>query len=466
MKTGTDRKFVPARRSGMFIDSIARLSGERWNPVPCSCRSSRSTLRSAFAALALACTAAAADAESARTDVLIHDAKVYTVGSAGVLDHADVLVRAGKIAMISGRDEMRLESKVQMVEAHGRPLTPGFFAGLTHIGIEEISAESSTADAKIDFKAPAWDQKWRPEFDVTLAYNARSTLVPVTRIEGLTWTELSPNSGDSIVAGQGGAVAFDGLLEEGARAVLPGSRALFVDLGSDAAGHSGGSRAAQYMLLDQAIAEAKGQGANGEGALLHAAGRSALAGYLGGGRVVFEVERASDILALIAFAERNHIKAVVSGGAEAWLVADALARAHVPVILNALQDLPKAFDQLGSRLDNAARLQKSGVLIAFSSGENHNARIVRQLAGNAVAHGLDWNAALAAVTANPAQIFGQGATRGRIEKGQVADLVLWSGDPLEVTSAADQVWIDGRAIEMRSRQTELRDRYLHRAAAR
>ena len=104
--------------------------------------------------------------------------------------------------------------------------------------------------------------------------------------------------------------------------------------------------------------------------------------------------------------------------------------------------------------------------IAFSNGDTHNARNVRQLAGNAVAHGLPWEAALAALTANPAEIFGQGAVRGHIEKGQVADLVLWSGDPLEVTSAADQVWIGGRAMEMRSRQTELRDRYLHRAAAR
>jgi imidazolonepropionase-like amidohydrolase len=110
-------------------------------------------------------------------------------------------------------------------------------------------------------------------------------------------------------------------------------------------------------------------------------------------------------------------------------------------------------------------LQRAGVLIAFSSGESHNARTVRQLAGNAVAHGLPWDAALAALTANPAEIFGLGATRARIEPGQAADLVLWDGDPLEVTSAADQVWIGGRAFEMRSRQTELRDRYLRRAQA-
>jgi hypothetical protein len=405
---------------------------------------------------------AAADSTA---DVLIRGAKVYTVSGRGTLENADVLVRGGKIAAVveSGAAGLQTPPGAKVVEAKGRPLTPGVFAGLTHIGIEEISAESSTVDASLDFKSPTWDQKWRPEFDVTLAYNPRSTLVPVMRIEGLTWTVLAPGAGDSIIAGQGGAVALDGTLEQGSRAVLEGSRSLFVKLGSEAEKLTGGSRAAAYMLLDQAIGETRASGPVGQDALLHAAGRTALGRYLAGGRVVFEVERATDILEVLAFAERNHVKPVIAGGSEAWLVAKELTRAKAPVVLNSLQDLPTDFDRLSSRLDNAARLQRAGVLIAFSSGENHKAHTVRQLAGNAVAHGLPWDAALAAITTNPAEIFGLGGARGRIEKGQVADLVLWNGDPLEVTSAADQVWIAGRAVEMRSRQTELRDRYLRHA---
>jgi hypothetical protein len=401
------------------------------------------------------------------TDVLIRGAKVYTVSGRGTLENADVLVRGGKIATVveSGAAGPQVPAGARVVEAKGRALTPGLVAGLTHIGIEEISAESSTVDASLDFKAPTWDQKWRPEFDVTLAYNPRSALVPVIRIEGLTWTVLAPGAGDSIISGQGGAVALDGTLEPGSRAVLDGSRSLFVKLGSEAETFTGGSRAAAYMLLDQAIGETRASGPVGQDALLHAAGRTALSHYLSGGRVVFEVERATDILDVIAFAERNHIKPVISGGSEGWLVAKELARAKVPVVLNSLQDLPSDLDRLSSRLDNAARLQRAGVLVAFSSGENHKAHAVRQLAGNAVAHGLPWEAALAAITANPAEIFGLGGMRGRIEKGQVADLVLWNGDPLEVMSAADQVWIGGRAMEMRSRQTELRDRYLRQAKA-
>jgi imidazolonepropionase-like amidohydrolase len=123
-------------------------------------------------------------------------------------------------------------------------------------------------------------------------------------------------------------------------------------------------------------------------------------------------------------------------------------------------------------MDNAALLANAGVRVGFTqlvSDVSHNAAKIRQVAGNAVANGLPWNAALAGLTSVPAEIFGIADRRGRIAVGQAADMVLWTGDPLEVTSVAQQVWIGGNAIAMRSRQTELRDRYLeklNRGAAR
>lgn len=388
-------------------------------------------------------------------DFLIRDAKVHTVTSRSTIEHADVLVRDGRIAAVGA--DLSAEG-LAVVEAGNRPLTPGFFGGLTAIGLMEVPAEQATDDATISFGAPAWQQQWRPELDVTLAFNPRSTLLPVTRMEGLTWAMLGPYS-DAIINGQGAAVTLDGRYD----ATLDGSRSLFVSWDAGASGNAG-SRAALYMLMQQAIREARATTPPGEGALLHAAGREALVPYLAGGRTVFYVDRAADIRQLIAFATRNAMRLVIAGGAEAWVVADELARAKVPVILNPLDNLPSSFDQIGARLDNAARLQRAGVRIAFSSGDVHNARKIRQLAGNAVAHGLPWDEALAAVTATPAEIFGLGAKRGRIAVGQTADLVLWDGDPLEVTSIADQVWIGGREVEMRSRQTQLRDRYFKRSS--
>ena len=406
----------------------------------------------------LAGAAASAGAAVAQ-DFVIRGATVHTVAAQGTLKNADVLVRGGLIAAVG--TALPAPAGTVTVEAKGRELTPGLFGGLTSLGLEEVSEESITVDSALNQKSPAWEQQWRPEFDASLAFNPRSTLVPVARIEGVTWTMLAPSSGDSIIGGQGAAVTLDGRYD----ATLRGSASLFVSMGSAGSQTAGGSRAAEYMLLEQAIREARAQGPIGEGALLHAAGREALARYLAGGRVLFQVDRATDILAVVSFARRNGMKPVITGGSEAWVVAKQLAQADVPVILDPLKDLPSDFDHLGATLDNAARLHRAGVRIAFSSGDSHNARLIRQLAGNAVAHGLPWESALAAITATPADIFGVGAARGRIAAGQAADLVLWSADPLEVTTLADQIWIFGRPVELRSRQTELRDRYIDKIKA-
>jgi imidazolonepropionase-like amidohydrolase len=413
-------------------------------------------VRYAFAALGvLNAVAATAD------EVLFRGAKVHTVAAQGTLDDVDVLVRDGKIVSVG--KGLPASSSATVVDGKGKVLTPGLFGGLANTGIVEIPKEPKTADATLQMGGPVWQQQWRPEFDVTLAYNPQSTHVPIIRIEGVTWTVLTPASDQTVIAGEGAAVSLDGRYD----AVLAGSRSLFVQMGGEAAAQSGGSRAAQYMLLEQAIREVRTSGPMQEGALLHPNGRDALASYLRGGRVVFSANRASDIRTIVAFAARNGMKAVIRGAQEAWLVADELARADVPVILEAFNNLPASFDRLGARRDNAALLQQAGVRITFLAPYlDWDGRKIRQVAGNAVAHGLAWDAALAAITANPADIFGLGATRGRIAAGQIADLVLWSGDPLEVTTVAEQVWFAGHPVEMRSRQTELRDRYVEKVKER
>jgi hypothetical protein len=405
-----------------------------------------------FAALASLLASGAAQAQ----DVLIRDATVHTAGARGTLEHADVLVRGGRIAAVGTK--LLAPAGVPVVEARGRPLTPGLFAGVAAIGIEEVSAEDTTVDSAAQFGENGQPPQTRPEFDVTLAYNPDSTLVPVARLDGLTFAALPAQPGDSLIGGQGGVVRLDGR-HDGPL----GGRQLYVQLGSGAEGNGGHSRAAQFMLLDQAIREARGATPYGSPhALLTPAGREALAKYLAGGRVMFYVDRAADIRQVLAFSRRHGLRPVVLGGAEAWRVADQLAAAKVPVFLDPLQNLPGNFDQLGARMDNATRLHRAGVAVVFCQFDSaaHYARKIRQLAGNAVANGLPWEAGLAGLTRVPADVLGVGDRVGRIEPGLVADLVLWSGDPLEVTTLADQVWMGGNAMPMRSRQTELRDRYL------
>lgn len=144
------------------------------------------------------------------------------------------------------------------------------------------------------------------------------------------------------------------------------------------------------------------------------------------------------------------------------MVAGNIAKAGIAVILDPTENLPASFDRINARLDSAAVLAGAGVQISLadSTAPAHNARNITQAAGNAVADGLPWDAALRAITLAPAEIYGVADQLGSIEAGKLADLVIWPGDPLELTNYPDRVLINGELISMRSRQTLLRDRYL------
>jgi imidazolonepropionase-like amidohydrolase len=417
-------------------------------------------IKTLLGALALVATLPAAAAPGA---ILIRNATVHTVSAAGVLEHTDLLISDGRIAEL-GRD-LKAPAGAEVIEADGKPVTPGLFGGLSHLGIEEIGLETSVDDYSLKLGS------MRPEFDVTAAFNPQSVVLGVGRMGGITFAVISATAepggkgapGGTIIAGQGSVAQLDGTVD-------PGTHALFVDVGGDANVLSGGSRAAQFMLLEQAIGEVRSPKSllPNDQRLLTPAGRQTVQEYLSGaGPVVFDVDRASDILQVIALAKREKLRAVIKGGTEAWRVATELAAAHIPVVLNPLDDLPSSFDGVGATLENAAKLNRAGVKIAFSLGDPqpHNIRKVRQTAGIAVAHGLPWEAGLAAMTLNPAEIFGVASRNGSIARGRPADLVLWSGDPLEVSTLAQRVFIEGQSQPMQSRQTLLRDRYLEKLRA-
>ena len=389
-------------------------------------------------------------------DLLVRNATVYTMArdASAPLKGADVLVQNGRIAAIG--ENLTAPSGTTIIDAKGRAVTPGVFGGLGHIGLEEIGIEQTTGDYAHRLG------QMRPEFDVTLAFNPESMTVGVNLINGVTFTMLTPASasGGSLVAGLGAPVGLDG------SAPLP-ARVMFVDLGGDANDLSGGSRAAQFMLLRQAIVEARAPNLVmvHDERLLSPSGRQVLLEFLkGNGVFVFDVDRAVDIRNTLALAREEKINAVIRGGAEAWRVANELAAARVPVIVDPLHNLPDSFDEVGSTLQNAAKLRAAGVAVAISLNDTgvDDAGKTRQGAGNAVAHGMPWMDALAAITRTPAEIFGVTDRFGTIERGKPADFVMWSGDPLDVSSLPDLVVAGGTVQPLQSRHTALRDRHYER----
>ncbi|RLA45053.1 MAG: imidazolonepropionase, partial [Gammaproteobacteria bacterium] len=237
--------------------------------------------------------------------------------------------------------------------------------------------------------------------------------------------------------------------------------------------HAGGSRAAALAMLREALDDALDYRQN-KAEVLAGNRRSyalslhdleALQPVITGDKpLIVKIHRASDIEAVLALANSYGLKLILSGASEGWRVADKLAAAEVPVIMCPTQNLPRSYESLGSRLDNAALLHAAGVSVLFMStsyDQTHNAYLVRQSAGNAAANGMGKSAAIAAMTSNPARVFKM-HNAGDIAVGNEANLVLWGGDPLELTSEAELVLIKGQRIPMVSRSTQLRDRYFQK----
>ena len=243
---------------------------------------------------------------------------------------------------------------------------------------------------------------------------------------------------------------------------------MFASLGERGAELTGGARSAAILRLREALQDAADFAANRKA--FEAGDRreyslsrldlEALVPVVRGELpLVVTADRASDIVAALRLAKELKLRLILAGVAEGWMVAGEIAAADVPVLVEPLDNLPSSFEQLGATIANAARLRTAGVRVAFMNGDAHNARNVRQSAGNAVANGMTWHDALAALTTVPASIWGIAERYGSLEPGKDADLVIWDGDPLEVTTYADVVLIRGVEIPMESRQTLLRDRY-------
>ena len=392
-------------------------------------------------------------------EILIKNASIHTLTGAGTLENADILIRDGSIAALG--TDIDSSSVVKVIDGSDKQVTPGLINAYTYLGVREISEVEGTDDVSTA------DEQFSSAFNIFPAVNPGSTLLPHNLIHGLTHAVVAPESNQHVFAGQGIVLQLGK-----PSSILNKSAAMFARLGSSSSEAGGGSRASSYLKMQQALADTQEYRTNRHAVMsgnwrdlsLEVHDLEALIPVIDGNLpLVVNVHRASDIDVLLELKRQSGFKLVIAGASEAWRVADKLAEADVAVIIDPMANLPIDFDQLAARLDAAALLDAAGVTVLFTGVDflhTHNAFLVRQAAGNAVAYGMDKTAALKAMTLNPASVFGFADQAGSLEPGKQATLVIWDGDPLEIMTLAEQVIVNGKIIPMTSRSTRLRDRYL------
>lgn len=382
------------------------------------------------------------------------------------IENATIIIDNGRITAIG--TGLAVPAGATRVDAGGRMVTPGIIAAASDIGISEVDGVRETNDAG------ARQSAFSAALDLATAINPNSLHIAINRMAGITRAVVMPGSGSSVFGGQGAIVS----LAAGGPTLSRARAFQYVEMGEDGARLAGGSRPAAWAQFANMLAEAQRLAANpagfdrgqDAGSLTKRLDAEALGPVLAGRQpLLVHVQRASDIREVLALKARYPaIRPVLLGAREAWLVAADIARAGVPVITHSLYDLPDDFESLASSRNNPGHLQAAGVTVALGALGGIGGTAAFNLpayAGNMVAQatvpggkGMTKGQALASITANPARIFGL-ADLGTLAAGSRADVVIWDGDPLELTSAPVAVYIDGVAQPMRSRQTDLAQRY-------
>jgi imidazolonepropionase-like amidohydrolase len=377
-------------------------------------------------------------------------------GDGQIIEDATVIVK-GELISVAAKSAP-VPSGARVVQAHGFILTPGWVAVETALGLVEIERERSTVDAQ-----PRSDEHPDPihaAYSAADAYNPLSSLIGVARREGVTNAVATPRGG--LVSGTSAWVElidrFPG------RAVLREDLALHANLFELRESSRPLALSRLRTALESARLYARSPQAFDQGQTrelgLSAEDLRRIARVLGGNLpLVVRVARGVDMLRLLELAQSYQLRLILSGVEEGWTVAAQLAAAHVPVIVDPSDNLPASFSALNSRRENAALLDSAGVPLIFSSFDAHGVQNLRQLAGIAVASGTSQSSALRALAFEPAHAFGMGSEYGLLAPGRPANFCVWTGDPFELGTWAQDVVIRGRSVSTRSRQNELFDRY-------
>ena len=378
---------------------------------------------------------------------LVHSANGETATIQDILISDNTIVGIGNNLIIDGN--------TRVIEVNGLPVTPGLISPMSNLGIVEINALDVTRDDESDLLSAG--------FSIFNAFNPHSTVIPWNRSNGVTSAISSPSASSFPIFGLGSFFVLDGSLE------INGSKdiAMFGRLGS-----SYGSRAETLSILESLLeigrmvkstpVEEILEMSLADQLELQSQDIMALGKVVNDGLpFVLETNRAVDILQALALKEKYGLNLVLSSVEEAPMVINQLKESNTPVIIDPMDNIPDSFDELGSSLQLGRILDQAGIPIMFSTQRSHNYHLMRQGSGNAVAYGMSYESAIEGMTARVAEVFNLN-NRGILKTGNLADIVVWDGDPLEPASFPKIVMIEGKIQSLSSRSTKLTERYTNK----
>jgi imidazolonepropionase-like amidohydrolase len=406
--------------------------------------------------------------------VVLKNGRLLTV-SHGVIENGVLVMEGGKISALGSASSVKLPKGAKIVDVSGMTVYPGFIDSETSLGLTEISAEPSTND-RIELS-----DEIMPHMHVFDAFHAESELIPVTRLNGITNAIVAPDSTDTL-PGQDSFVQLAG--PSAAEMLLVRDIAMPLNFTGEQRRNESWekrkfpqTRMGMAAQLRQAFLDAqdyqqkateyeqkKADAARDKKPEPSAPKRDlkleALLPYLQGKKpIVLAAEGPSDLETAVRLAQEFKLKFVLNHISHSRAALDYVARLKVPVIVGPIYETPKEYERFDTVYSLPAELNKRGVKIAFASFDAHNSRNLPYQAGFATGFGLPPEEALKAITLNAAEIWGVDRELGSLDVGKTANVVVATGDPLDVKTDVKRVFIAGREIPMSSRQTRLRDEY-------
>ncbi|HSB10307.1 MAG TPA: amidohydrolase family protein [Blastocatellia bacterium] len=400
----------------------------------------------------------------------IRNARIVTV-TGPVIENGTVVISGGRIAAVGA--DASVPSGAKVIDGRGLSVYPGMIDADSEIGLTEIGSVAGSVDTNEIGDNNA-------NIRVEVAIRPDSSHIAVTRVNGITTALTAPRGG--LIAGQSAMLNLDGWTPR--EMVLKSPVAMHINWPGAGGGRGfGGEFGGQQRSPSEARREQERQIENLRKILRDATAygdakdarakdpslpkqdvdlklEALIPVVRGQMPVVINVNLERDIKGVIAFVGEMKLKAIISGGVEAYKVADQLKAKNIPVIVGPVYRVPvKEDDPYDAPFTNAGILAKAGVKIAFQTNDSAYSRNLPYHAGRAAAFGLPKDEALRAVTINPAEIFGVADKIGSVEKGKIANLIVTDGDPLEIRTQIRHVFINGHAIALTSRHTELYEKF-------